>query len=426
MVESVVASKMFSFSSRLFFNKHAISKKTGEVSIYLYVYISVSGTYEYDKFPLKLRWPADKVDCKASVLLPRFRDDPDVNDYNMIIMSERAKYNDIAKRYRLSNQVLTIKLFRRALKFADPKKSLVRYIELSSAERLKLGDISPETKESADTLIKMLTEYKEFISFAEIDAKWMQGFKKHLQSTNIAAQGKPTRYRKPGTIWRRMKDLKAYLKLASEDPMIYVAEDAVEFPNPEPEEETIFLNRDELRRLMIVLRSGLLTDVQRNVLKAFLFTCFTSLRISDLYRSNAEWLISDNMLVFTQWKNRRKSPTTVHIPLNAMAKALVDETAKTFFELPTEQEYNRTLKELAIKAEIRKNLKSHLGRHTFGYLYMTTSGNLYGLKEIMGHKKISTTERYAHLDENYNMAQVMKLQEGFEDVAGRGKVRRIV
>src|SRR5690606_29376132 len=104
----------------------------------------------------------------------------------------------------------------------------------------------------------------------------------------------------------------------------------------------------------------------------------------------------------------------VHIPLNTMAKALVNETAKTFFELPTEQEYNRTLKELAIKAEIPKNLKSHVGRHTFGYLYMTTSGNLYGLKEIMGHKKIATTERYAHLDKDYNLTQVMKLQEGFE------------
>lgn len=425
MVESVVETKMFSFSSRLFFHKHAISKKTGEVSIYLYVYISVPGRYEDDNFPLKLRWPADKVDCKASVLLPRFRDDPDVNDYNMIIMSERAKYNDIAKRYRLSNQALTIKLFRRALKFADPTKSVVRYIELASRERFKDGDISVETKESAGTLINLLTDYKEFISFSELDTKWMNGFKIHLQSKNIAAQDKPPRYRKPGTIWRRMKDLKAYLKLASDDPQIYVSEEAVEFPNPPPEEETIFLNRDELRRMMIVLRSGRLTEVQRNVLKAFLFTCFTSLRISDLYRSNSEWLVTDDLLVFTQWKNRRKSPTTVHIPLNAMAKSLVDDTAKTFFELPSEQEYNRTLKELAIKAEIRKNLKSHVGRHTFGYLYMTTSGNLYGLKKIMGHKKIATTERYAHLDEEYNMAQVMKLQEGFEDVAGRGTIRRI-
>jgi len=425
MVESVVETKMFSFSSRLFFHKHAISKKTGEVSIYLYVYISVPGRYEDDNFPLKLRWPADKVDCKASVLLPRFRDDPDVNDYNMIIMSERAKYNDIAKRYRLSNQALTIKLFRRALKFADPTKSVVRYIELASRERFKDGDISAETKESAGTLINLLTDYKEFISFSELDTKWMNGFKIHLQSKNIAAQDKPPRYRKPGTIWRRMKDLKAYLKLASDDPQIYVSEEAVEFPNPPPEEETVFLNRDELRRMMIVLRSGRLTEVQRNVLKAFLFTCFTSLRISDLYRSNSEWLVTDDLLVFTQWKNRRKSPTTVHIPLNAMAKSLVDDTAKTFFELPSEQEYNRTLKELAIKAEIRKNLKSHVGRHTFGYLYMTTSGNLYGLKKIMGHKKIATTERYAHLDEEYNMAQVMKLQEGFEDVAGRGRVKGI-
>lgn len=425
MVEPIVESLMFSFSSRLFFHKHAISKKTGYVSIYLYVYISGPGKYEDEKFPLKIRWPADKVDCEASVLLSRFRDDPDVNDYNMIIMADRARYNEIAKKYRLSNQMLTMDRFKRSLKFNDPTKSLVRYIELSSQERLRTGDISPETKQSADTLIKLLLGYQEFISFADLNAKWMKGFKAYLQRMNIAAANKPVRHPKPGTIWRRMKDLKSYLKLASEEPEIYVADEAVEFPNPRPEEETTFLNRDELRRLMILLRSGLLTGVQRNVLKAFLFTCFTSLRISDLYRANSEWMVSDDLLVFTQWKNRRNKPKTIRIPLVPMAMALVNETSKTFFELPTSQEYNRTLKELAAKAEIKKNLTSHVGRHTFGYLYMTRSGNLYGLKEILGHTKISTTERYAHLDDEYGFSQVLRIQEGFEDVAGRETIRRI-
>src|SRR3546814_971123 len=93
-----------------------------------------------------------------------------------------------------------------------------------------------------------------------------------------------------------------------------------------------------------------------------------------------------------------------------MAKALIDESLKEFFQLPSEQEYNRTLKELAAKADIRKNLTSHVGRHTFGYLYMTRVGNLFALKEIMGHSSIVTTQRYAHLDDEYDFNQMLKLR----------------
>ncbi len=106
-----------------------------------------------------------------------------------------------------------------------------------------------------------------------------------------------------------------------------------------------------------------------------------------------------------------------------MVKALIDESLKTFFDLPTTQEYNRTLKDLAIKADINKNLTAHVGRHTFGYLWMTTSGNIFRLKEILGHTKIETTERYALLDDEYNYDQALLMQQGFEQVAQRGVTR---
>jgi len=84
-----------------------------------------------------------------------------------------------------------------------------------------------------------------------------------------------------------------------------------------------------------------------------------------------------------------------------MAKNFVQNMLGIYFDLPSEQEYNRTLKDIARVAEINKKLSSHVGRHTFGYLYMTTIGNLKGLQEILGHSKIETTERYAHLDDEY-------------------------
>jgi len=416
---------MFNFSTRLFFHKHAISKKTGCVSLYIEVYISNGGRYEQERFPLKLKWPHDKVDRERAVLLPRHRDDQDVNDYNMIIMDQRSKYNEIAKTYRLANRTLDMTAFRRELRFNDPTKSLVKYMEDKRTELFTKKEISFQTWKNVGSTIKILEEYKPLIRFDELNTRWMRDFKNYLKSRNISKNPKVVKAHKPGTIWTRIRDLKAYLALANEEASISVDEGAINFPNPEPQQITVYCNRDEVRRLLILLRSGYLTDMQFRVLKAFLFTCFTSLRISDLYRANSQWKVSDNLLVFTQRKNQERRPKTVRIPLNSIAKALVNETAGTFFDLPTEQEYNRTLKEIAVKAEIRKNLTSHVGRHTFGYLYMTTVGNLFGLKEILGHKKISTTERYAHLDDEYEVQQVAKLEEGFEDLTGFGKIRRI-
>jgi len=54
---------------------------------------------------------------------------------------------------------------------------------------------------------------------------------------------------------------------------------------------------------------------------------------------------------------------------------------------------------------------------------MTTVGNLYGLKEILGHSKIETTERYAHLDDEYQLEQTMLIQQGFEGLTERGILR---
>jgi len=62
MVEPVVESQMFSFFSKLFFHKHAVSKKTGEVSLYLYVYIGSPAKHEAERFPLRLKWPANEID----------------------------------------------------------------------------------------------------------------------------------------------------------------------------------------------------------------------------------------------------------------------------------------------------------------------------------------------------------------------------
>lgn len=403
MKKSKAAIEMFSFKTSLFYHKHAISKKTGLVALYIRVYISSPGQYEEEYYSLSLKWPHDKVDREGSTVLPRFKGDQDAIDYNMIIMQYRSKMNDVAVMYRLAGRFLNAETLQRELLFKDSNKSLYAYFEKRRNELYNKREISLQTFKNYGTTANRIFEYQPDVSFDQINAKWMQGFKNHLHNSGNSHN----------TVWTRIKDLKAILRIANEEVTIKIDQGAIDFYNNYAETPVTFLNRIELKKMLALLKQGFLKPEDESVLKAFLFSCFTSLRISDIYQANRGWMLSDNFLLFTMQKNKMRKPKTIKIPIAPIAKQFMSDTLNKFFQLPTMQEYNRTLKELAIFAGVQKRLTSHVGRHTFGYLFMTSVGDIYALKEIMGHSKIATTERYAHLDEEYKLELVEKLQQGF-------------
>lgn len=398
---------MFSFSSSLWFNNKRVSSKNGNASIYLQVIING----RHDEFPLKFKWIADKIDRINGKLLPRFNGDPDVNDYNLLISLTLGKYAEIQRTYRLRNESLTIEKFAREIKIFDQRDSFISYMQRESKLRLDKKQIEKKTYQNAKATLALIKKFDPEALFANINNKWLKNFKSYLQAHEYKA-GK--RY-KPGAIWSKIACTKAYLQLAKTEPMIFVNPEVHDFPNPKPNTFTTFLNKDEIRRLMILYRDQVLPEVQHRVLGGFLFTCFTSLRISDLYRVNVTWHLRQGWLYFIPKKNEKKMKE-LQIPIMPLAYQFIQNITGIYFNLPNQQKYNRMLKLIAVEANIPKRLTSHVGRHTFGYLYMTTMGNLQGLKEILGHSKIETTERYAHLDDDYQMDAVKSIGSEFSGI----------
>jgi len=392
---------MFSFSSKLWFNKRRIAEKTGEVSLYLQVVISGA----HKEFPLKLKWSADKIDLLRGELLPRKRGDKEVNDYNLLILTETAKHTEILRTYRIKNINIDIKRFTLELKAFSSKDSFMVYMHNKVVSRFKDKDIERKTYQNHMSTLVHMREYDPEWHFKNLSIKFLTAFKRHLVNQNF----------EPGHIWGRIRDVKCYMQLAAKEPLLHVDEEVRAFPNPEPKWKTTYLNKEELRRLMILFRSGYLKDEVKQVLCAFIFTCLTSLRISDVYRVNSNWRVSNDQLSFIPKKGEKRRKW-LHIPLMPMATHFISNVGGLYFDLPSEVEYNRTLKDIAVLAEIKKRLTSHVGRHTFGYLYMTTIGNLKGLQEILGHTKTATTERYAHLDEEYKLDSVKRMQAEFTDL----------
>lgn len=76
------------------------------------------------------------------------------------------------------------------------------------------------------------------------------------------------------------------------------------------------------------------------------------------------------------------------------------------------------VKHMAALAGVPTNISAHTLRHSFASHLLQAGADLRSVQELLGHARISTTQRYTHLD----LAQVMRVYDACHPLAG-GKER---
>lgn len=155
-----------------------------------------------------------------------------------------------------------------------------------------------------------------------------------------------------------------------------------------------FLTVRELKSLYLNFmdRRRFLTETEQDVMRVFLFSCFTGLRYSDLLSLNANEIFD--------WKIRKQMHKTgdpVYVPIPLQARLLLPEklTDGPVFRVVENSHFNRTLRSAAKKLGYYKHIHCHLARHTFATTCITLGIPLPATSKLLGHRNLDTTLIYA-------------------------------
>ena len=253
----------------------------------------------------------------------------------------------------------------------------------------------------------MKYEKNERITFADITPEWVQGFRDYLDNEAVAWSHDYRKRIKDKPLARNSKlsyfnKLRACLNQAFEDRIIPI--------NPcrgverfRPEEGTrMYLTIDEVRLLAQ-------TECEYPRIKdAFLFSCMTGLRRSDILR--LKWGDIHKQGDFTRIIFRqKKTEGQEYLDITPQAAQLMGDPKgindPIFEDIHSPSCTNKAVQEWVLNAGIHKKISFHCARHTFATMMLDLGTDIYTVSKLLGHRDLSTTQIYVKvLDKNKQKA----------------------
>jgi integrase/recombinase XerD len=321
---------------------------------------------------------------------------------NSLLAKHKGRVEELFYEARMTGQPLTTAAFLAEFDNRTTAEVFSDFIETEIEK--ERADKEPSTVKQYVSLNKHLRGYSPTATFADINFDFVQGFDRYLRKNGIGDNARA----KYHTLVRKFIFLAQKKRRRIPNPY-------TEFKVRSVPVERTWLSVHEVDALVNLYRSRSLGPQLHATLRQFLFQCVTSVRVSDIHQIEHSDIVG-GMLVFSpvKTKNLRK---VVKIPLSELARQIIAESdgrnGKVFNSVP-DATTNLRLKEIAAFAKIDKRITTHVGRHTFGFLYLLMGGKVEELQEIMGHSKLETTQIYTHTDHDKKVAGVLKFDQVFK------------
>ncbi|VDH15433.1 Tyrosine recombinase XerC [Algoriella xinjiangensis] len=228
-------------------------------------------------------------------------------------------------------------------------------------------------------------------TLSELTIVSINGFKRFLDIDAKTKYGLPLKH---GTKYSYFNRFRATIKQAYEEGYITNHKLLKIKSFEEKESQREYLTFDQVQDLAS-------TECKYNILKkAFLFSCLTGLRWSDVYKLTWKEVRDENnehRIIFTQ----KKTHDLEYMYISKQARELLGKrnysNPRVFVNLNYSSATNTELLRWCMKAGITKHITFHCARHTAATLLLEAGADIYTVMKVLGHKDIRTTQIYAKI-----------------------------
>lgn len=296
----------------------------------------------------------------------------------------------------------------RALNVTDLRQRVWDEVEVQSGRpvlldwihrQISLLDIKEDTRKHYYPLENRLEEWGQMRTWDDVTTEriyefdaWLHGLRKQQSEAARAAGVQAERLSAAG-IYNYHKTLKALLNRARR--MGKIATNPYELlrgqfkrgDNPLPH----YLTEEEMTRIRrLPLERGGVLDIARDL---FVFQMFTGLAYSDA--EAFDFKRYKNVGGTWQYVGTRLKTGVPYV--SELLQPVVEVLQKYGGTVPqiNNADYNHRLKEIQRLAGIETKLHSHLARHTFATWMLANDAKIENVRQMLGHKSIVTTQRYA-------------------------------
>ena len=228
------------------------------------------------------------------------------------------------------------------------------------------------------------------IPLKDIDYNFIQAFEHFVKTVKNCQQNATVKH---------LKNFKRIIRIALLNHWI-ISDPFVEIHFKQTPTNRDFLLEEELQ---LILRKQFNIPRLETVKDIFIFCCFTGLAFTDVQHLTPEHILCDNKGEYWIRKPREKTTNMCNIPLLEIPLKLIDkykhhpecERKNIVFPVPSNQRMNSYLKEIADLCGIKKNLSTHVARHSFTCIALANKVSMESIAKMLGHSNIKTTKIYA-------------------------------
>lgn len=358
----------------------------GNQSIYLDIYKSGQRVYEF----LKL-YIVPETDAYAK-------------KQNAATM-EAANYIKSQRIMDITNDMAGIKYMS-----SQSRQPFVRWLEQYSARQAAMGLRKNATW--INSVIKAIKMFRPNVLLKDVNRDFCVDFMEYMISDYRTYKGK---HPAKATVSNYLSCIKSAMNLAVEKQL--VRENPMKTLNIShlkgKDSKREYLTIEEVKKLIATP-----FEPYEDTKKAFLFSCFCGLRISDVRELKWKNVVTEGdetRIEILQFKTKKP----LYLPLNKNALRWMPERGDKTDEDNVFPKFRKrsfdAIADWAMKAGINKHITYHCSRHTFATMELTMGADLFTTSKLLGHYEVRTTQIYAQIINSKKHEAVSLLDNAFEE-----------